>query len=280
MDLEGKSAIVTGAAAGIGFATAKRLAAEGCAVTMWDLDGEAVGTAASTVRENASREVFAHQCDVTDFERVTHLTETAVREMGRIDILVNNAGHLAPGNFLDQSMETWTRTIEVNFTAVTGVTRAVLPHMWDRGRGHVVNVASAASYVGVPGMAVYSASKWAVLGLTEALRHEARNAGRCGLRFSSVHPNYVMSGMFAGARMKGLGALILPRLRSHDVVAKAIVESALKRGRRCPRRPRSLRLSPFLRGILPDSLFGFLVRGLNVHKSMSTWVGREGDSEP
>jgi len=80
--------------------------------------------------------------------------------------------------------------------------------------------------------------------------------------------------LFAGASMKGLGALIVPRVRNHDVVAKAIVEGALKRGRYSPKRPRSVRAAVFFRGVLPDVLFQRLLRVLNVHRSMSTWKGK------
>jgi all-trans-retinol dehydrogenase (NAD+) len=147
--------------------------------------------------------------------------------------------------------------------------------MYGRNEGHVVNISSAAGMLGVAGLAVYAASKWAVRGLTESLRHEAWNLGKRGVRFSSVHPSYVAEGLFAGARMRGLGALIVPRIRNHDVVAKAIVEAALKRGRNSPKRPRSVRAADFFRGVLPDSLFQRLIRILNVHRSMSTWKGKE-----
>jgi all-trans-retinol dehydrogenase (NAD+) len=88
-----------------------------------------------------------------------------------------------------------------------------------------------------------------------------------------VHPNYIARGMFGGARIGGLGGLVFPRLKNHDVVAKAVVEGALKRGRRSPKRPRSLRLAVLLRGILPDAWFAASARALNVHTSMAGWHG-------
>jgi NAD(P)-dependent dehydrogenase (short-subunit alcohol dehydrogenase family) len=115
------------------------------------------------------------------------------------------------------------------------------------------------------------ATKWAVWGFSEALRAEARAHG---VQVSSIHPSYIAEGMFAGARLTGPGRLIVPQLRSHDVVAEAIVEAALRRGRTAPKRPRSVELAVLLRGILPDRWFNGLMRILGVWDSMGSWRGR------
>ncbi len=280
MNIHGKRAVVTGAAMGIGFETARRLMAEGCTVTIWDLDEEslkrAVGELGGTSGSGSAggEKVFGHVCDVTNPDRVKELAETAVREMGGVDILVNNAGYLAAGNFLDKPADLWAKTMDVNVNALFHSIHAFLPAMYERNSGHIVNISSAAGVLGVPGLAAYSASKWAVLGLTEALRHEALNLGKTGVRFSSIHPSYVASGLFAGARLRGLGGLIVPPIPTHDVVAEAIVEGALKKGKSIVFRPRSVRTAPLLRGILPERLFRWFIRFLNVHTSMSTWKGR------
>ncbi|MFP4551993.1 MAG: SDR family NAD(P)-dependent oxidoreductase, partial [Spirochaetales bacterium] len=164
--------------------------------------------------------------------------------------------------------------VDINLSAVIDVTHAVLPYLYERNSGHVVNISSAAGLVGVSGLAVYSATKWAVWGLTEALRHEARNLGKHHVRFSSIHPNYIAKGMFEGARIRGLGGALFPVLKSHEVVAKAIVEGAIIRRRRTPKRPRSLRMALLLRGLLPDAWFGGVARALNVHRSMQSWKGQ------
>ena len=122
-----------------------------------------------------------------------------------------------------------------------------------------------------PSLAVYSASKWAVWGFSEALRAEAAERG---VLVSSIHPSYIAEGMFAGARLHGAGRLLVPLLRSHDLIAEAIVCDALGRGRTCVMRPRSIRLAVLLRGILPDRWFNRLMRRLGVWASMSTWRGR------
>ncbi len=273
MTLKGKTALVTGAGRGIGLATARRLVREGCPVTLWDLDQSALEEARREL-EAMGGTVFTHACDVTDRDAVARLAGAAVEEMGRVDILVNNAGVLFGGNFLDQPEEKWEKTIDVNLTSLIYTIRAFLPAMHERDSGHIVNVSSAAGTLGVSGLAVYAATKWAVWGLTESLRHESLNAGKRGVRWSSVHPNYIAEGLFAGARIKGLGGLFFPRLKDHDVAAKAIVEGAIKRGRRSPKRPRTLRISLLLRGIFPDRIFNAIVRFFKVHLSMESWTGR------
>ncbi len=271
--LSGAHAVITGGAQGIGFATAKRLVAQSCSVTLWDLDANALEEATRSLLAIApgNTRVRGAVCDITDRERVRAEFDAAEQETGPVDILVNNAGFLSPGDFIDQPMREWDRTIDINVMALLAVTHTIIPSMYARHRGHIVNISSAAGTIGVPGLAVYSASKWAVWGFSEALRGEARAHG---VRVSSIHPSYIATGMFEGARIGGLGSLLVPRLRDHDVIARAIVEAALKRGRTSPKRPRTVRLAVLLRGILPDTWFQWTVRALGVADSMRSWTGR------
>lgn len=276
--LSSKTAIITGGAMGIGFATATRLAREGCTVTLWDVNEEALGRAVSQLCASGAT-AFGHRCDVTDTATVGQLTRTAVDEMGRIDILVNNAGYVKGGDLVDQPDEVWERTIAVNLNAVVAVTRAVLPFMEEHNEGHVVNISSAAGMVGVGGLAVYCATKWGVWGFTESMRMESYKRGKRGIRWSSIHPSYLAEGMFAGAKLGLLGNLLLPLVKDHDVIAKAIVEGALKRNRLSPKRPYTVHLTPRLRGLLPDRWFQQLLIMLGIPHSMDHWKGRRVESE-
>lgn len=270
--LEGRGAIVTGGAKGIGFHIAGRLLDHGARVALWDVDHEALERA---VEELSGRgEVAPFTCDVSDAAAVSDAVKHSLTFLGGIDVLINNAGYMAPGFFLNQPLEEWHKTVEINLQGIINATHAVLPYMYEEGRGHVVNISSAAGLLGVPGLATYSATKWAVFGLTEALREESWAQGHRELRFSSVHPNFLKTGMFEGAQLRGLGAVFFPRVDGHNVIAEAVVLSALLRGRRVVRRPRSLRLIPLLRGILPDRLFGAIGRLAKLHTSMDTWRGR------
>jgi len=218
--------------------------------------------------------VFAHACDVTDKARVTALAQVAVQEMGRVDILINNAGYVQGGDFLQLSDAEWHRTFDVNLNALRYTISAFLPGMYTRNEGHIVNISSAAGLIGVPGLAAYAASKWAVYGLTESLRLEAYANGKTGVRWSSIHPSYLAHGMFEGARLGTLGNMIVPLVKSHDVIARAIVESALKKGRHSPKRPLTLHLTPRLRAFMPDFLFQRFLILLGVAGSMTEWKGR------
>lgn len=274
MDLKSKCAIVTGGAMGIGLATARRLIKEGCAVTIWDIQPATLDAARAELQAGGGR-VFTHVCDVTDKSRVYELAQKAKEEMGKVDILINNAGYVMGGDFLAQPDEVWEKTIAVNVTSMIYTIRAFLPGMYERNSGHVVNISSAAGTIGVPDLAIYAATKWAVWGLTESMRLEAWNKNKSGVKWSSIHPSYIAQGMFAGAKLKGIGGLLVPLLKDHDVVAKAIVEGALKKGKYSPKRPRTVNLTIRLRGLFPDVLFQKLMVFMGITQSMKSWKGRE-----
>ncbi len=276
MKLKGKTAIITGGAMGIGLATSRRLVQEGCLVTIWDLNEIELNKAKIDL-ENIGGKVFTYVADVTDKTRVYQLVEQAKNDMLKIDILVNNAGYIKNGNFLEQSADAWERTIDVNFTSLIYTIHAVLPQMYQRNSGHIVNISSAAGLIGVGGMSVYAATKWAVLGLTESLRFESGLKGKNGIKWTSIHPSYLAHGMFEGAKLNLLGNLIIPLVKDHDVIAKAIVKDALIKGKKVVRRPITLRFSILLRGILPDFLFQKLLVLMGVHKSMHEFKGRNGN---
>jgi all-trans-retinol dehydrogenase (NAD+) len=212
-------------------------------------------------------------CDVTDYKRVDELFEKAFSEMTKIDYLINNAGFVKGGELIERDFEDWEKTIEINLNSIVYLTQKVLPKMYENNFGHVVNISSASSTLGVPKLAVYTATKWGVWGFTESMRFEAQKRNK-NVKFSSIHPSYIKTGMFEGAKLGFLGNLIVPLVKDHDVIAKGIVEDALKKGKYAVLRPRTLRLSILLRGILPDKLFQQLMKIMGVHNSMSSFKGR------
>jgi all-trans-retinol dehydrogenase (NAD+) len=273
MELKDTCAIVTGGAMGIGFATCKRLLREGAAVTIWDVNRTALKQAKQELSMFGS--VFVHQCDVTNKEQVYKLARTAQKEMGKVDILINNAGYVSGGEFLERPDAEWERTIDVNLTALLYTTRAFLPEMYNRNSGHIVNISSAAGTIGVAGLAVYAATKWAVWGLTESLRMEALAKGKSGVKYSSIHPGYIATGMFEGAKLGIPGRWIVPLVKNHDVIAKAIVNDALKKGKYSPKRPSTINLNLRFRAFMPDRLFQRFLIIMGVAGSMKSWHGRE-----
>jgi all-trans-retinol dehydrogenase (NAD+) len=147
--------------------------------------------------------------------------------------------------------------------------------MYERNKGHIINISSASATLGVPGLAVYTATKWAVWGLTESLRMEAYNNNKKGVKYSTVHPSYIAQGMFAGAKLHGIGSFLVPLVKDHDVIAKVISIDILQKGRLSPKRPWTVNLTVRFRGLLPDSLFQKLIILMGVNKSMQSWYGRK-----
>ncbi len=258
----GEHALVTGGVQGIGAATVRRLLQAGAVVTVLDRDPPP----ADATTDND--DLVYLQCDVSQATEVARALSEATNAHGPVDILINNAGVMFPGNFLDKDFGSWQKTIDVNLTATLRLCYLLLPEMIAAGKGTIVNVASASSCVGVPGLAVYSASKWGVWGLTEARRGEVRNLG-AAVHIASIHPNFLRTGLFEGAHLSGVGGLIVPRVRSHDVIARAIVDSAVRRRRGFLLRPRSVKLAVLFRGLLPDPWFQWVSRVLGVAGSMS-----------
>ena len=168
-DLEGRLAVVTGGAQGIGRAVAGRLAASGARVVLWDLDAALAEESARALGGGAS----AHGIDVTDAEAVTALAARVVAEHGRIDVLVASAGIAGPNlPTVDYPVDAWDRVLRINLDGVFNCCRAVLAHMRAAGYGRVVNIASVAGKEGNPNASAYSASKAGVIALTKSLGKE------------------------------------------------------------------------------------------------------------
>jgi len=276
--VSGRHALVTGGAKGVGAATARRLLQAGARVSLIDLDAPVLETEAARLRSETGigpDVLRTAVCDIADASALERTLQGLVSAAGPVEILVNNAGILVPGDYHEQPMEKWDGLMDVNVRALMRLTHLVLPGMYERDDGVIVNISSAAGTIGVAGLTAYSTSKWAVYGFSEALRNEAWVGGKSGVHIASVHPSFISQGLFAGAKIPGLGGLLVPLVKDHDVIARAVVEKAIRRRRTVIMRPRSVRLTLFLRGILPDPLFQRLSRSLGTNQSMRTWHGRD-----
>ncbi len=171
IDLEGRTAIVTGGAQGIGKAVVARFLASGAKhVTIWDRDR---GLAEAAVAELGGDRVSAIDVELTDWNRVSSATARTIAEMGHVDILVANAGVAGQNTTVaDYPVEEWERVIGINLTGVFHCCKAVVPHMKERGYGRIVNTASIAGKEGNPNASAYSASKAGVIALTKSLGKE------------------------------------------------------------------------------------------------------------
>jgi 2-dehydro-3-deoxy-L-rhamnonate dehydrogenase (NAD+) len=174
-DLTGHTAIVTGAASGIGAAIARRLAKAGATVAIADINGAAAAEVAATIPG-----AIAVAMDVTSTESVQTAVDSVIAQTGRVHILVNNAGiggKAAP--LWEQNIDDWHRCIAINMDGVWNGCKAVLPHMRENKYGRIVNIASIAGKEGNPNMSAYSATKAAVIGFTKSVAKEVATEGIC-----------------------------------------------------------------------------------------------------
>jgi len=213
--IKGKTVVITGAARGIGLATAKALLARGARVVIGDRDVQVLEQAVADMSNLGP--VSGHPLDVTDPESFAAFLDKARADGGgHVDILVNNAGVMPVGPFLQQSTDAIRSSIEVNFYGVLTGCRLVLPEMVKRRAGHIVNIASMAGMVALPGQVVYAGTKFAVVGLSSAMADEF--AGQ-GVNVTAVLPAFTNTELISGTTT---GAVTKP-VQPEDVAA-AIVE--------------------------------------------------------
>jgi pyridoxal 4-dehydrogenase len=204
--LAGQVALVTGAARGLGYAAARRLAADGAKVALLDREGDALEAAVETLA-GEGLEVLPHTVDVTDEEGVRAAVAAVLETEGRIDVLVNNAGIYPHRPFEDLTFAEWRHVLAVNLDGIFLCTRAVYPAMRERGYGRIVNVSSATFFIGYPGLSAYVASKGGIIGFTRALASEA---GPHGITVNAVTPGLIATEGVLGGEEAGLFDEIVP----------------------------------------------------------------------
>ncbi|HEY1918467.1 MAG TPA: SDR family oxidoreductase [Streptosporangiaceae bacterium] len=214
ISLDGAAVAITGGAQGIGRASAQAFAARGARVAIGDLDLDLSKQTANRIGGTA------HHLDVRDQESFRTFLAEAAAAHGCLAVLVNNAGIMPNGGFLDLDDRTNRLMIEVNLLGVVNGLRLALPGMLERGRGHIVNVASLAGKFPVPGLAMYNASKYAVVGLTAATRREY---ARHGISITAVLPSAVDTTLASGLDMRPI-----PKVKPEGI-ANAVVGSVASR---------------------------------------------------
>lgn len=273
-DLQGRVAVVTGAAMGIGRCLAEALLAEGCRVALVDVNREALETAQREL-QRAGGACRAYVCDVGAPQAVSGLASEVAHDLGPAALLVNNAGIVRAADLLELPDPEVEAMLRVNLLAHFWTCKAFLPGMIAQGEGHIVNIASAGGLLAIPSLTAYCASKFGVVGFTEALRQEMKKR-RLPVEVTCVCPNTVNTGMFAGARMvRGTRPL-----EASDVSRRIV--RAVKRNQPflgIPALPVRL-LTPLLKTLLPIPVMDRLNALLGMWHINDTWVGHRRESAP
>lgn len=263
----GELALVTGAAMGMGREITAQLLDAGCRVAMVDINAAALENACCSLAERGECRTFA--CDIADREEVQQLRRAVQETMGTVTLLVNNAGIVRAGSLLDLEDDAIEAMIRVNLTAQFWTCKAFLPGMRQAGRGHIVNMASAGGLLAIPALTAYCASKFGVVGFSDALRQELKKE-RLPIGVTCVCPNTVNTGMFEGARVvKGT------RLLRPEGVAAIVIE-AIQRNRAMvgvPSLPVKI-LTPLLKALLPVAVMDRINALMGMWHINDSWRGR------
>lgn len=199
-DFTDQIVLITGGSRGIGLATAQAFLDKGARVAICAVNPDRLSKAEQQLRQQG--EVEAIPTDLRDFNQVQQFINRAQERFGRIDILVNNAGYAWSGDFVEQSIESIDKTIDVNIKGVLYATHAVLPIMIEQQRGTLINVSSGAGLSGYPGLVSYCASKFGVVGFTEGLAQEVSPRG---IRVFGICPGRVATDMQEAVLGKKVG---------------------------------------------------------------------------
>ncbi len=198
IDLKNKNCLITGAAKGIGRSFALALAQEGMNLFITDIDMENLEKVKNEV-ETAEARVYAAKCDVTKFEDFQNVAKEFYSELGNVDLLINNAGIVIGGSIFEITLDDWRELLDVNLWSIIYSLKVFLPKMVESRGGHIVNMASGAGVLGATEPLPYIASKFAVVGLSEALFGQLNNYG---INVSVIVPTYVRTGIFQKSKVK------------------------------------------------------------------------------
>lgn len=265
--LKNRTAVVTGAAMGLGRILSRMLLENGCRVALVDIDAAALDETRRALAATGDAQAFA--CDIAERTQVYELAARVHAQMGPASVLVNNAGIMRAAPVTDLDDATIARMISVNLTAQFWTVKAFLPQMLQCGEGHVVNVASAGGLLALPSLTAYCASKFGVVGFTDALRQEAKRY-RWPVTVTCVCPNTINTGMFAGARMVTGTRMLAPEAVCRQILA------GIKKNRTYVATPYlAVRfLTPLMKVLLPTAAMDQLNRALGMWSANDETVGR------
>lgn len=263
--LKNKNVVITGGASGIGKKMALRFARQKSNLAIIDIDSTRLTNTEKELRAFAVR-IQTYRCDVSQKNQIEEIAGKIKQDFNYIDILINNAGVVTGKPVLETRFEDLKKNLDTNLLAVIFMTKQFLPEMIARKTGHIVNVASAAGLIGVPGMADYCAAKFGVVGFSDALRLEMKKFGYHGVKVSCICPSFIATGMFAGVKPPLFSPWLNP-----DRVADEIVRTILRQ-RPYLKMPFIVKLIPFFK-CLPTGLVDRLGKIVGLERAMDNFRG-------
>ncbi len=268
MKFEKANVLITGGASGIGKIMGRMALEKGAScLIIWDINPQNIATAVSDLSKHGK--VKGYIVDVSRNDLVTEGYNKVVNECGEVDILINCAGIVTSNKTFDkQTADEIVRTININTIAPMFVTRAMLPGMIRRNRGHVCNITSAGGMLSNPKMSVYAASKWGAIGWSDSVRIELQDM-KSDVHFTTVAPYYINTGMFEGVRSR-----IIPILKP-EYVAKRVIR-AIERNKSFRGIPFGFHFIRFWQFILPTRVFDwFFGEVMGIYHTMDNFTGRK-----
>lgn len=264
---QGKRVLITGAGAGLGALMAEQLGRRGAEVIVTARRRKPAEDVCRRVRAAGGR-AHALLLDVSDLDAIPAFHDDVHARIGPVDILINNAGVVFGGEFERVDLDQHLSTLQINTLGLIAMSHAFMDDLRDAPRGHLVNIASASAYIGLPWGSTYAASKWAVLGFSESLRLELLERGIDHVSVTTVCPSYISTGMFDGARSPLLSPMLTP-----EKVVKSILRG-VKRGEAMVTEPAMVKSIDLLKGALPRRLWDEVARRTGISTSMKHWQGK------
>ena len=268
MKFKDSKVLITGGASGIGRIMGRMALEKGAScLVIWDINPQNIALTVCELGKLGN--VKGYMVDVSKNDLITESYNKVKAECGEIDILINCAGIVTSNKTFDQmSSDEIVRTMNINTLAPMFVTRAMLPGMIARNKGHVCTIASAGGMLSNPKMSVYAASKWGAIGWSDSVRIELQEM-HSDVHFTTVAPYFINTGMFAGVRSR-----IIPRLKP-EYVAKRIIR-AIERNRNFRGIPFGFHFIRFWQAMLPTSIFDWLFgKVFGIYHAMDDFTGRK-----
>lgn len=266
MIIKDKIVLITGGASGIGKIMVRLMLERNAKVIIWDINQQSID---QTVAEFSNKgEIFAYNVDVSNIEQIQDTAKKVKSEIGIVDILVNNAGVIVGKYFNEHTLVDISKTMKINANAPMFITREFINDMLHQNSGHICNIASSGGLVSNPKMAVYAASKWALIGWSDSLRLEMKQMNK-KVNITTIMPYYINTGMFDGVKSK------IPILEP-EATALTIVK-AIEKNKKLISIPGYIyRFTRFGQAIMSIKFFDWFVGELlGVYKTMEHFTGRK-----